>query len=599
MKGITKDIIFVVIMGIFGIATSLGIISILLAIAMPSRADLLLTVKEKIDYEAAQTGLLFFLGTHANVLLWALIAFTVIAFFIVLIELNPNFSSMKKDETNRKKVVVVVLSGVVLFVILAVIQTWAPFSFISDMALNFVPGTNLAYGFMMVIVSGALWLVVGEMGWAGDFTSWGFGNTLVTSRGARIAGTFFMGAVCGGIAYFFFTLSNWAFDKYFLLVSEVLARSNEPTLHGWHLLGYALMVLLGFSFAIIAGFVTVLAPRHMTIKARLIRLIIPAILLAIYAPIIAGKYHDAVARYDLNKKSLAEAVGVPEKGQTSKTVVLFVPGGPSVQEWRMEASGSGLMIYNNTYALSPENITKIEDYLARHKDGSVFFYAGQDAVMKGHYNLWETEKGNARMSVNANTQLLSRMVLLSRLKSLPVTAENERYLRSFADETKWYAGKSSSLRIAEAFMHFGRLEEAKTWADKAKAKGADLTKSTILVEPVLTNATVTGTIKLNGTPLEGKKIALFPYKPNMKQIDPKSLLSGLPIDSKTTDPAGRFEFTNLGKGDYVLAVMTEKEEVPFKVPAGGLNIENAPAIIALDAAAAVKNLGDINLIVRK
>lgn len=599
MKGITKDIIFVVVMGIFGVAAGLGITSILSAIAMPSTADLLLTVKEKIDYEAAQTGFLFFLGTHANILLWILIAFTVIAFFIVLIELNPNFSSMKKDETNRKKVVVVVLSGVVLFVILAAIQARVPLSFISGIAPAFIPDSNIAYGFMMVIVSGVLWLVVGEMGWAGDFSSWGFDNTEVTSRGPRIAGTFFMGAVCGGIAYFFFLLFNWSFNKYFLLVSEVLGGSNEPTLHGWQLLANALMFLLGFSFAVIAGFVTVLAPKRMAFKARLIRLVIPAILLAVYAPVIGGKYHDAVVRYDLNKKNLAEAAGIPEKGRTSKTVVLFLPEKPAIQEWRMEASGSGLMIYNNTYALSPENIKKLGDYLARHKDGSIYFYAGRDAVMKGHYMLFEAEKGTGQMFINARSQVLARMVFLSRLRWLPVTAENEKYLRSFADETMWHAGKNASLRMAEGFMHFGRTEEAKTWADKAKAKGADLTKSTILVEPFLTNATVTGTIKLNGTPLSGKKIALFPYKPNMKQIDPKSLLSGLPIDSKTTDPAGRFEFTNLGKGEYVLAVMTEKEEVPFKVPAGGLNIENAPAVIALDAAAAVKNLGDINLIVRK
>ncbi len=598
MKGIVRDMIFVVVLGIFGVAGGLGVASILNAIAIPSYIDLLLTLKEKADIEAMRTGFLSFLGANINTVIVIIVIFTVIAFVLVLCELNPNFLSLRRPEVKKKKALVAVLGGIVLFFLLSLSMARMPLAIFSGIFPASLPDTDMAQGFIMVIISGALWLLVGQMGWAGDLTAWRPGGGVTMSRWARIAVTFFMGAACGGIAFYFFLLFNWSFNKYFLLVSEVLGGSGEPTLHGWQLLSNAIMVMLGFSFAIIAGFVTVLAPRQMTIKARLVRLIIPAILLAIYTPIIAGTYRDAAQRYDLNKKNIAEAVGVPEKGQASKTVVLFLPEKPAIQEWRMEAAGNGLMVYNNTYALTPENIKKIEDYLARHKDGSIFFYAGRDAVMKGYYKLWETEKGNGQMFGNAASQMLARMVLLKRLSSLPVTAENEAYLRSFTDETKWYAGKTSSLRIAEAFMHFGRADESRAWSDKAKAKGADPAKSKSLSEPALTNASVTGTLKMNGAPLAGKKVALFLYRPKMTQLDPQ-YFSGFPIDAKTTDAAGKFEFANLGKGEYVLAVMVEKEEVPFKAPAGGLSVENAPVVIAVDAAAPSKNLGDINLVVQK
>lgn len=598
MKGIIKDIVFVAVTGILGAASGLGIASILNAIAMPNIANLLLTLREKADLEASLKGMLMFLGSHVNTMMAVLAMCAIICFFLVLLELNPNFTAWKKAGFNRKKVIVATIASAVLLLLLAASLTRFPMLIVSGIIPATFPNTGIAtLGFLMVILSGALWIIAGETGWAGDFTSWGFRSGWRSGR-TGAAATFFMGAACGGIAYCLFILFNWSFDRYFLLVSEVFGGSGEPTFSGMKLLSWALVVLLGFSFAIISGFVTVLAPRRMTIKARLLRLVIPAVLLAIYAPIIAGMYHNAVVQYDLNKKNLAEAVGIPEKGRLSKTVVLFVPEKPAVQEWLMEASGNGLMISNNTYALTPENIGKIEDYLSRHGNGSIFFYAGSDAAMKGYYKLWETDKGNERMFRNANHQFIARMVLLARLRSIPVTAENEKYLRSFSDETKWHAGKTASLRIAEAFMHFGSIDDAKTWADKAKAKGEDPGKSRTLSEPVLTNASVTGTIKLNGAPLAGKKVALFPYRQKMSRIDPRYFY-GFPLDAKTTDPSGRFEFSNLGKGEYVLAVMTEKEEVPFKVPAENFSVENSPGVIALDSAAPVKNLYGINIVVQK
>lgn len=598
MKGIIKDIVFVAVSGILGLAAGLSIASVLNAIAVPNIANLLLTLREKADLEASLKSIFTFLGSHANTMIVVLVIFVIIYFFFVLFELNPNFTARKKEGFNRKKAVVAALASAALLLLVAAALMRSPMLIVSGIIPSSSPATGIAtLGFLIVIISGALWLVAGETGWAGDFTSWGFCGG-GTSRRAGVAAAFFMGAVCGGIALSFFILFNWSFDRYFLLVSEVLGGSGEPTFSGMKLLSWALVFLSGFSFAVIAGFVTVLAPRRMTIKARIVRLVIPAVLLAIYVPVIAGMYHNAVVRYDLNKKNLAEAAGIPEKGRESKTVVLFVPEKPAVQEWQMEASGNGLMINNNTYALTPENIGKIEDYLSRHSNGSIFFYAGSDAVMKGYYKLWEADKGNERMFRNARHQFIARMVLLARLRSIPVTMENEKYLLSFADETKWHAGKTASLRIAEAFMHFGRVDDAKAWADRARAKGEDPGKSKALGEPVLTNASITGTIKLGGAPLAGKKVALFPYRQKMTRIEPRYFY-GFPLDAKTTDTSGRFEFANLGKGEYVLAVMTEKEEVPFKAPGGSFSVENAPAVITLDEAAPVKELGDINIIVQK
>ncbi len=598
MKGFLKDIIFVLVMGMFGVAGGVGIMSILSVIAAPNYMDMLLTVKEKADLEAMSTGFLAVLGGNVGVMAAVMVIIAIIGFIFVLYELNPNFGLLRRHTVKMAKAAVAAAGGAVLFLLLVAAMARMPLAIISGILPSSLPEALIFYGVVLCVISGMLWVLVGETGWAGDLVSWRAGSKdMVMPRWPKFLTSFLMGAACGGIAYCLLLLLNESFNKYFLLVAEVLGRSGEPSIHGWRLLSYSLMVMLGFSLAIIAGFVTVLSAREMTVRARLIRLIVPAVLLAVYAVIICGTYRDAVTRYDLNKKNLAEAAGIPEKGQAVRTVLLFIPEKTAVKEWRMEAAGSGVMVSNNTYALTPENITKIENYLSSRKDGSIFFYAGQDAVMKGYFKLWETEKAVERMFVNANSQILARMVLLKRLSSIPATAENEKYLRSFADETKWYSGKTPSLRIAEAFMHFGRADEAKAWADKAKAKGADPAKSAFLSGPVLTGTSVAGAVNLNGAPLTGRKVALFSYRPKMTNIDPQSFAS-FPVDAKTTDGAGRFAFTNLGKGEYVLAVMVDNEQVSSKVPADGLSVENAPGIIRIDAENPSRSLGTIAIKVK-
>ncbi len=598
MKEFVRDLIFVVVMGIFGVASAIGIVAVLNAIARPSYVDMLLTLREKADFEAMATGFLGFLGANARAMAWVIVVFVIISFFFVLFELNPNFRSLKKPGVKKAKAVVAGLGGMVLFFLLIVAAARTPLAVFSGVFPSPMPESFVLYGVVMCVISGIFWFLVGETGWAGDLTSWRVDDKDdFRSAWPKAIASFLMGAACGGIAYCFLLLYNWCFDKYFMLVAEVLGRSGEPSLLGWQLLSRALMVMLGLSFALIAGFVTILSARRMTMKARLVRLIFPLILLAVYAGIIGSTYNDAVARYDFKKKNLAEAVGIAGKGTAVKTVVLFVPDRPAVQEWRMEAAGSGLLVYNNTYALTPENIRKIEDYIARRKDGSLFLFAGQDAVMKGYFKLWDTEKGTGQMFRNADSQILARMILLRRLSTIPATAENEKYLRAFADERKWYIGKTPSLRISEAFMHFGKPDEAKAWAMKAKAKGADLTKAAFLNEPAVTGASVTGVVKLNGAPLAGTKVALFTYRPKMTQID-QQYFSSFPVDAKTTDDAGRFEFKDVGKGEYVLAVMAEKEQVPLKAPPEIFSVENAPGVIRIAADSPKRSLGDIAMTVK-
>jgi hypothetical protein len=345
------------------------------------------------------------------------------------------------------------------------------------------------------------------------------------------------------------------------------------------------MFTLAFSLGIIAGFVTVLAPRRMEVKQRLLKLIVPAVLLGVYIPVLIGTCWYADVRYDLGKRSLAEAVGIPGEGRVGKVKAKLIPVKmPILQERPTQAMGhSGNF---EIFELSYENLKKIEDYLRKHKDSSVFYLAGLSALMNGYFELWDIKKGMNQMSRNAPYDHKSRYLLLSMLQYVPVTPENEKYLRDFADETKWYVGKVGAHHLAEAFMHFGHTDEAKKWAEKAKAKGLDLSKATFLTEPMFTRGTVSGAFKVNGVPLAGVKVALF--LPRYER----------PVDVRTTDTSGKFAFTNLGNGEYVLAAMTDKETVPYSLPPGKFKVENAPGTIKLDINNPSRNVGNINILTK-
>ena len=171
---------------------------------------------------------------------------------------------------------------------------------------------------------------------------------------------------------------NWSFNKYFVLVSEVLDKSGETSYLGFKLLAYYLMFISSISLGILGGLITALSPTYKTTRQRIVRFIFPAMLLAVLISVIAGTYQNAVTNYDLGKKNLAEAVGIPEKASVSKTIIMFTPNKIGIQEWPLKIEVNNLM-GTNTIELSYENLKKVEGYVAGHKEGSVYNYTACEA----------------------------------------------------------------------------------------------------------------------------------------------------------------------------------------------------------------------------
>jgi hypothetical protein len=172
----------------------------------------------------------------------------------------------------------------------------------------------------------------------------------------------------------------------------VLDKSGEVSYLGFKLLAYEAMFMASMSLGILAGLITAFSPTYKTTRQRVVRLIFPAMLLAVLIPVILSTYQNAVKKYDLGKKNLAEAVGIPEKASVSKTIATFMPNNKTViQEWPMQANANSFM-GTYTIELSHENLNKVKDYIAAHKEGSVYNYAAQDVLVNGYYGLWDIKR---------------------------------------------------------------------------------------------------------------------------------------------------------------------------------------------------------------
>lgn len=189
--------------------------------------------------------------------------------------------------------------------------------------------------------------------------------------------------------------------------------------------------------------------------------------------------------------------------------------------------------------------------------------------------------------------LLPRAILISKLPYLPITEINLNYLKSFSDEVKWHVGPKYALKIADAYRHFGMMEDAKKWLEKGKSGGADASKAETMNGTVLTDGSIKGKIAIGGKHPSDIMIGLIQDDGSLKTLGGILFVRKL-IDAQTPDPTGGFSFERLGEGEYLLAVMIDEKTVPHN---SNVKVESSPGVIKLTAENGVQVVKDINIFV--
>lgn len=245
----------------------------------------------------------------------------------------------------------------------------------------------------------------------------------------------------------------------------------------------------------------------------------------------------------------------------------------------------------NKIAVTPGNLAKIEEFESKNERESIYYYAANSLLYKGYYKLLEPEKGREAHFGSAKVNyLLHRVLFLNHLSSVPITKKNSRYLEHFSDQERYSIGTHAALQLAKAHNHFGNIEETREMlniASKDKTLKSQIEEIVILEEPV-TDGTITGTVILNGEPLKGNKVALFQFTGSKRGFPAQAYnidiyLAFNLVDAVKLGESGEFEFSNLGEGEYYLALQFNRNRLSFKTQPEDIKLSNNPGIIKIDS----------------
>jgi hypothetical protein len=578
---------FVLVTLLFAILAGIEIVAVLMAVALPSTSQFLLTAAEQADRERIVALASILSGpVMSGMLLSLMIAAALAMLYLLLLVIDPHLRNGLRAWRARP--------GIKLLAVLCSVLGWAALmgSVFGSSLSGSLGRSALLQLAVMIAGTAALWFVGGELGWAGRYDIPGMPD----DADPRAALT--LGAAAGAAVFAHLRLIEAVMGKYFILVSEVWDRSGETSYRGYVQLAGGLIVLLAVVLPILAGILSALAPVRG--RARLgQRLRLPIGVFLMLVVVLAVAYLYAGSKYDLDKQNLADILNIPDHASDSRTVVLFLPsnGLPvTVQEWPLQVSGSGLAA-QSTIALSEENLKKVESYLDAHRDGSVFTYTAQDILVKGYHALWDAQRGLAWQEKAAGSQLIHRMVLLARLRHLPVTGENRALLDSLAGPS-WHVGGRAALLLARSYRHFGSAADSERWRAKAAEQGVEAPNYDPVTGPMVAGASIRGRLLVNGSAPPGSRIALLallPQKENPGTLTLTELsLSRLLVDAQELAGDGRFTFGHLGAGQYIVALMVDGSIVPAAVTEDQIRMRRAQGPVAVNSES-VRDVGVLDL----
>lgn len=424
---------------------------------------------------------------------------------------------------------------------------------------------------------------------------------------------FLLGVAGALIGYGIFSLSGNMGVPFFFFVKDILFYPDEIFLSIKAITFF--IVSFGFSGFFIAGIIASVlysfAPIKISFKIRLSR-ILPGLCLFIFAIVICQGFKLYLNKFDYDKKSFAEAMGISENQKKSKTVLLLTKDkkGKTISKLKsvaMEDTPFFSGIESSYFPLpkvsvDEQNLKKIEEYIKNHKR-SFYLRSAYHMLSVGYLINWNSQKGFAIRHVAARDSgdLISTMLELSSLNRLPVIEEYKKYLDEWANEEKYYHGPRIMLRLAKAYRHFGDFSKMEYFKKKVLEhpviNNKDKEEAKNLRFPaagILTDGIIKGKILMDSNLPQPEKVGLFwadsehPREPALDGLSVGiSLVSGQNIDKD-----GRFIFTNIGEGTYQLAFMFDSEKLSA---AEKLEISNNSGFVSLSKKTPVKNLGVITI----
>ncbi|MFI5347800.1 MAG: hypothetical protein ACHQ51_15625 [Elusimicrobiota bacterium] len=339
----------------------------------------------------------------------------------------------------------------------------------------------------------------------------------------------------------------------------MLARAIE--MNGGKFAGPFLSTILGSVFALTAAGVAA-AILYEEVRPHALKLVLAAA--GIWAVATAGTEFALSRWWGLGPRSLAEAAGVSTGDDSDEAAIIrLVPArGHSVsrETVRMEEQG---------VSLTPQTLTKLDAFLQRVGYRDVFADEALDDLRRGWLMWWESDRALDAMMISVPGRVHpDYRGALDLIKVGPLTAERYDKLDQLAAMAVPGSGGFEQVTasqyifegFAAAYARFDDEPKARKWLSRIdNLMMVSEKKLEIAPLEVFRNGRVTGSLQIDGRPAGAVVVGLFEMWRTTTATAGTRLLSA--SASAFPDENGGFSFTNLGPGEYELALLGRVDEL--------------------------------------
>jgi hypothetical protein len=610
--------------GLIGALFGVSVFLLLAAIAMPAYHEYLMPLAMYRDITAIApfAGVLDKLSAG---LPWAMVVLFVWVWFIVAGRLNPALARWPMaPDVNRLWAVASWIGGGLLLLAAFLIGSAIPTTDI----FGFGKRAGILEWIVAFSVMAMVWMLISPQA----FGRFG-GQPPARLSGAAVARAAGLGALFALVFGLIVKVAGAAFSAWFMVVTEALDRSMEPSLFGWTWLAIGMIGMLALAGAVAFGLLPAFVPGAGSWRERMVATR-PALILAAGALVVGALSLPVLSRIDyFGSSMLVNAADLSGIRPLSFRLVKFCAdkncrdskdrsANPALitGEPITKVSGIGSSLRDGGYVpLHPDTVPALEKFVAGKGANSMLRKAAMMSAAEVHKTLWLpresfalVERFTRQGSIKHGSLIYTQIQLAWLLRAAPITPETRAMLEALSDDRRYFIGNRAAARLAAAWARFGDMKQAEALLAQARKASPGKYDFVRLVPGGSIGGQVSGQVILAGAGSDGIRVGLFrltddptrqpakpdkPKKPSAKGPEPAFNSTGISLlaDSAVLKADGRFAFRNLGAGDYYLAVLVPDEKLRGKSALAGVNV---PDVIRLGAAAPRRDLGAIRLVAK-
>jgi hypothetical protein len=270
-------------------------------------------------------------------------------------------------------------------------------------------------------------------------------------------------------------------------------------------------------------------------------------------------FSNKMSHLDVYKSSLNSAANLDTKVKAGSIKIAFIDTNKTIEYFTYPLHVEDIptiltLKEKQELELTPQNILKLEKYVDT-KEYKFYTSSAWSAILRYYKTTWNLDAYREMSLQNMlhKGNLINAIFLIKSAEALPVNDKNRKFLERLSDESIFHIQNNVARSLVKEWISFGDLQRAKHFYEKVAFHNEN-SFHTLVKEYSFNKGKISGKVDSITTLT---KIALV-YLPKESQKLLNKPSSFYNIKAVTTlDKNGEFEFSNLVKGEYALALSFE------------------------------------------